>query len=189
MQVKEIYNWLDAYAPFAGQERWDNSGLLVGSMEQEVHGVLLTLDISLDAVEEAARKHCDLLLAHHPVIFDPLRQLTPPPSCVRVGTAWYGGDLFSYPVGQSIRGRKQHPAGVASSGTGTGGIRADAGGGLWDGSEQPPLLGCCTAGGRTEAVPGLHGGAVCCRKQAHPPDRVCMRFRRFHAGGGNRSRL
>ena len=27
MQVKEIYNWLDAYAPFAGQERWDNSGL------------------------------------------------------------------------------------------------------------------------------------------------------------------
>lgn len=77
MQVKEIYNWLDAYAPFAGQERWDNSGLLVGSMEQEVHGVLLTLDISLDAVEEAARKHCDLLLAHHPVIFDPLRQLTP----------------------------------------------------------------------------------------------------------------
>ena len=56
MQVKEIYNWLDAYAPFAGQERWDNSGLLVGSMEQEVHGVLLTLDISSDAVEEAARK-------------------------------------------------------------------------------------------------------------------------------------
>ena len=39
MQVKEIYNWLDAYAPFAGQERWDNSGLLVGSMEQEVHEI------------------------------------------------------------------------------------------------------------------------------------------------------
>lgn len=77
MQVKDIYQWLDTYAAFAGQERWDNSGLLVGSMEQTVQGVLLTLDISPDAVEEAVEKHCDLILAHHPVIFDPLRQLPP----------------------------------------------------------------------------------------------------------------
>lgn len=77
MQVKDIYRWLDGFAPFATQERWDNSGLLVGSMSQPVGGVLLILDISPAAVEEAARKHCDLILAHHPVIFDPLRQLSP----------------------------------------------------------------------------------------------------------------
>lgn len=74
--VKEIYQEINAFAPFSTQENWDNSGLLIGEMNQEVSGVLVTLDISLQAVQEAAKQHCNLIIAHHPVIFSGLKHIS-----------------------------------------------------------------------------------------------------------------
>ncbi len=77
MTVNEIYQYLDEIAPFSTQEKWDNSGLLVGDPCRSVKGVLVTLDITLEAVNAAASQGCDLVIAHHPVIFSPLKSLSP----------------------------------------------------------------------------------------------------------------
>lgn len=77
MTIQDIYNILDACAPFSLQESYDKSGLLVGDPQKEVHRILLTLDITTPVVEEAADRHADLILSHHPVIWDPLRSLSP----------------------------------------------------------------------------------------------------------------
>ncbi len=71
----QIYACIDRIAPFATQEKWDNSGLLVGAPGDTVTGVLVSLDISPAAVQEAARLGCDLIVSHHPVIFSPLHTL------------------------------------------------------------------------------------------------------------------
>lgn len=76
MKVQDIYNMIDGFAPFSLQEKWDNSGLLAGDAQQEVQRVMLTLDITMPVVREAAQKHADLILAHHPVIWDPLKAVT-----------------------------------------------------------------------------------------------------------------
>ena len=78
MTIRDIYNILDAYAPFALQESYDKSGLLAGDPAQTIRRILLTLDITVPVVEEAAEKGADLILSHHPVIWGPLRAVMPP---------------------------------------------------------------------------------------------------------------
>jgi len=58
------------------QESYDNSGLQTGSPEWDCTGVLLTLDCTEEIIDEAVRKKCNLVVAHHPVIFGPLKKLT-----------------------------------------------------------------------------------------------------------------
>ncbi len=77
MTVQEIYQYLDEIAPFAAQEKWDNSGLLVGDLCRSVKSVMVTLDITAEAVSAAAAEGCDLVISHHPVIFSPLKRLSP----------------------------------------------------------------------------------------------------------------
>lgn len=74
--VQDIYDAIDAFAPFSTQEKWDNSGLLVGSMMTMAQKALVTLDISLAAVEKAYEAGCDVIVSHHPVIFSPLKTLS-----------------------------------------------------------------------------------------------------------------
>ena len=74
--VQQIYEEMQRIAPLALAESWDNPGLLV-DCGGEVSRVLVTLDITPEVVEEAARKGCGLIVSHHPVIFSPLKKLTP----------------------------------------------------------------------------------------------------------------
>lgn len=74
--VQDIYGLMDRKAPFYMQEDWDNSGLLVGRRSRPVERVLCTLDITPEVIEEAREKSCELILSHHPVIFQPLKQVT-----------------------------------------------------------------------------------------------------------------
>ena len=74
-------------APPELAEHWDNPGLLV-DCGGNVHRVLVTLDITPEVVAEAAAKQCTVIVAHHPVIFDPLKRLCPadvPYQLVRAG--------------------------------------------------------------------------------------------------------
>ncbi len=75
LTVGTIYQTIDTFAPFASQESWDNSGLLVGDMQMPAERILTTLDISQDVVRTAVNQQIQLIVAHHPVIFSPLKTL------------------------------------------------------------------------------------------------------------------
>lgn len=76
IQVKDILSCLEQAAPYSLAESWDNVGLLVGDANAEVTGVLCALDITQAVVEEAAERGCNLIVAHHPVIFTSVHSVT-----------------------------------------------------------------------------------------------------------------
>ncbi len=73
MTVGEIYEILDRLSPFELQESWDNSGLLLGDMEERVERVVLSVDIDAGMID--AREESTLFILHHPLIFSPLKRL------------------------------------------------------------------------------------------------------------------
>ncbi|MCI0751753.1 MAG: Nif3-like dinuclear metal center hexameric protein [Flammeovirgaceae bacterium] len=76
LKIKDITSYLESLAPKAYQESYDNSGLLTGDPETVVTGILVTLDCIESIIEEAAQKNCNLIVAHHPIIFKGLKKLT-----------------------------------------------------------------------------------------------------------------
>lgn len=75
-KVNDIYNYIDTFAPFSTQEEWDNSGFLVGESDREVTKILVCLDVTSAAVDEAVRLGCELIVSHHPVIFGKIGSIT-----------------------------------------------------------------------------------------------------------------
>lgn len=75
MTVGEITRALEAFAPLDIQESWDNSGLLIGSPQDPVHGVLVGFDCTPELIEEAVEKGCDMVVTHHPLIFKGIRRI------------------------------------------------------------------------------------------------------------------
>ncbi len=73
MQLGAIYEYLDEISPFELQEKWDNSGILVGAKDQEIKRIVLALDVTLELAEE--HEEDTLFLVHHPLIFSPLKQM------------------------------------------------------------------------------------------------------------------
>lgn len=76
MKAAEIISVLEDFAPLTYQESYDNCGVQVGDTNMEVTGVLLTLDITEAVIDEAIARHCNMIVAHHPVIFSGLKKLT-----------------------------------------------------------------------------------------------------------------
>jgi dinuclear metal center YbgI/SA1388 family protein len=74
--VQDLARLIEAAAPLAYQESYDNAGLQCGLPEAEITGVLIALDCTPAVVAEAARRGCNVVLCHHPVIFKPLKRLT-----------------------------------------------------------------------------------------------------------------
>ena len=74
--IADIIRFLEALAPPAYQESYDNAGLLTGSGNWECTGVLATLDATEEVVMEAVSCRCNLIVAHHPVIFGGLKKIT-----------------------------------------------------------------------------------------------------------------
>ncbi len=75
MKLKQIVDLIHQSAPFSWQESYDNSGIQIGDPEREVHRALLTLELTPDVLKEAAEKACDLVITHHPLIFDGLKRI------------------------------------------------------------------------------------------------------------------
>lgn len=75
LKIKDVTRELEKLAPIAYQENYDNAGLLIGNQETEISGVLLTLDVTEEVIEEARNKNCNLIVAHHPIIFKGLKKL------------------------------------------------------------------------------------------------------------------
>ncbi len=76
IQIKEVINALEDFANPGFQENYDNARLIVGDPSWEATGALLTLDSTEDVVLEAVEKGCNLIIAHHPIVFSGLKQLT-----------------------------------------------------------------------------------------------------------------
>jgi dinuclear metal center YbgI/SA1388 family protein len=75
-QVGDICRYMEDIAPLAYQENYDNCGLLVGDAAAEVNGILICLDVTEKIIEEAIEQKCNMVVAHHPLIFSGLKKLT-----------------------------------------------------------------------------------------------------------------
>lgn len=76
VRVQDIVRYLDQIAPFAYQESYDNAGLLVGNPTMKVTGVLTALDTTEAVLEEALELGCNVIVAHHPIVFSGLKSFT-----------------------------------------------------------------------------------------------------------------
>ena len=75
MILKNIISELEKFAPISLQETYDNCGLLTGNKEQQITGAILCLDCTEDVIEEAINRNCNLVIAHHPIVFVGLKKL------------------------------------------------------------------------------------------------------------------
>ena len=75
MIIREITGYLESIAPKAFQESYDNAGLIIGDPEATITSVLITLDVTEAVIDEAIETGCELILAHHPIIFKGLKRL------------------------------------------------------------------------------------------------------------------
>ena len=88
--VGDVYDLLDAWAPFSTALSYDNAGLLAGDRDAPAERIMTTLDITGQVVRNASAAGCTLIVSHHPVIFHPLRRLpagSVPALLIRAGIA------------------------------------------------------------------------------------------------------
>ncbi len=76
MKISDIIKALEQWAPPSYQESYDNAGLLTGNRGDALTGVLVSLDCTEAVVDEAIQNHCNLIVAHHPIIFRGLKSIT-----------------------------------------------------------------------------------------------------------------
>jgi len=76
MKCRDIVEILERLAPVKLAEPWDNVGLLIGDMNQEIKNIMVTLDITSQVAQEAAERKADMIISHHPFIFKPLKRIT-----------------------------------------------------------------------------------------------------------------
>lgn len=75
MRCLELIRKLEELSPPMYAMEWDNSGLLVGGMEQEIHKVLLSVDVTDEVIDEAIAHGVDMIIAHHPLIFRKIKRV------------------------------------------------------------------------------------------------------------------
>ena len=85
MKVKDVTNYLETIAPLQLQEEYDNAGLIIGDGNDRIKGVLICLDVTDEVLNEAINSKCNLIIAHHPLIFSGIKKINDssyPSSCV-----------------------------------------------------------------------------------------------------------
>ena len=74
MKLQEITDCLEAYAPLSLQESYDNAGLICGNKGMDINAALICLDSTEAVIDEAIERGCNLVIAHHPVVFSGLKK-------------------------------------------------------------------------------------------------------------------
>ncbi len=74
MKVRDITAVIESFAPLSLQESYDNSGLIVGRADDEVHKALLAVDVTEEVIAEAVAEGCDMVITHHPIVFHPMKR-------------------------------------------------------------------------------------------------------------------
>ncbi len=96
MTVKEITAPLEEFAPLALQEKYDNAGLITGHPGMEVTGVVICVDATNEVLDEARALGANLVVAHHPIIFHPLKAITGRSNVEKVVTKALKNDIAIY---------------------------------------------------------------------------------------------
>lgn len=73
--LKNITSYLENIAPLKYQENYDNAGLITGNQNMEITGAILALDSTEAVIDEAIEKNCNLVIAHHPIVFSGLKKI------------------------------------------------------------------------------------------------------------------
>ncbi len=76
MKIRELISNLNQISPFMLQENFDNSGVQFANLEEEIHKILICLDVTEEIIQEAMEKRCNVILSHHPLFFQPITQIT-----------------------------------------------------------------------------------------------------------------
>lgn len=98
MKIKDVTNFLETIAPAAYQESYDNAGLIVGNPNAEVTGVLTCLDSTEAVVQEAIETGCNLIVAHHPIVFKGLKRFNGKNYVERTVMAAIKNDIAIYAI-------------------------------------------------------------------------------------------
>ena len=96
--IATIISVLESFAPPAYQESYDNSGLIIGNALQECSGILCTLDATEEVIQEAKERGCNLIVAHHPIVFSGLKKITGKNYVERAVIAAIKNDIAIYAV-------------------------------------------------------------------------------------------
>jgi dinuclear metal center YbgI/SA1388 family protein len=75
MQLQDILDFLESRFPLQLQESYDNAGLIYGRRDQKISGAIISLDVTEEIVNEALANNCNLIIAHHPIVFKGLKRL------------------------------------------------------------------------------------------------------------------
>ena len=76
MKIRDVIKKIEEKYPIYIKEKWDNVGFLVGNKESEITKVIVTLDVTMDVIDEAIEKGANLIISHHPFIFDSIKNVT-----------------------------------------------------------------------------------------------------------------
>ncbi len=76
INIKQVTDFLEQKAPLAWQESYDNCGLIIGDAQKNVSAILVCLDVTEAIIDEAISKNCNLIIAHHPLIFSGVKKIT-----------------------------------------------------------------------------------------------------------------
>ena len=98
MKIKELISPLEKLAPPFLQESYDNAGLLIGNPEMEVSKVLISLDVTEKVLDEAIVKNCQIIIAHHPLIFKGLKRITGKNMVERIVAKAIKNDIAIYAI-------------------------------------------------------------------------------------------
>ncbi|MCR5260694.1 MAG: Nif3-like dinuclear metal center hexameric protein [Candidatus Gastranaerophilales bacterium] len=75
-KVQEVIDLIEAYAPLETQAEWDNSGWQINLGKENFSKIMTALTVTQSVINQAKKHGCDLILAHHPLIFEPLKKIT-----------------------------------------------------------------------------------------------------------------
>lgn len=76
MTIENITKYIESWAPKGIAWERDNVGLQIGTSQQELKNILLCLDVNNNVVEDAIKKKCNLIISHHPLLFNPIKKIT-----------------------------------------------------------------------------------------------------------------
>ncbi len=75
MHTHELCKTIEQYAPLNLQEKWDNAGLIIDNNNAPITGALICLNITETTINEAINKNCNIIISHHPIIFEGLKKI------------------------------------------------------------------------------------------------------------------
>jgi dinuclear metal center YbgI/SA1388 family protein len=96
--IQQIINFLETIAPLQWQEDYDNAGLACGNPDSTCTGALISLDLTLDVIEEAKKNKFNLIIVHHPPIFKGLKRLIPKDPIAQLIISCIQSDIAVYAI-------------------------------------------------------------------------------------------